>query len=68
MKNLWHPTSEKPKSKDRYCSIYIFDKNKYIHNVLYIEEENSWETLIDSYHGIAWCYINNLLPKKGGEQ
>lgn len=64
LKDLLHPVSEIPHSKDGYCSIYIFCKNKNINNVLYIEKENVWRELIDGHQGVAWCYINDLFPKK----
>lgn len=65
LKDLLHPASEIPHSKDGYCSVYIFCKNKNINNVLYIEKENIWKELIDRCQGIAWCYIGDLFPKKG---
>ena len=64
LEDLLHPVSEIPHSKDGYCCVYIFRKNKDISNVLYIEKENIWDELVNGYQGIAWCYINELFPKK----
>ena len=64
LEDLLHPVSEIPHSKDGYCCVYMFRKNKDISNVLYIEKENIWDELVNGYQGIAWCYINELFPKK----
>ena len=64
LEDLLHPVSEIPHSKDGYCCVYMFRKNKDISNVLYIEKENIWDELVNGYQGIAWCYINELFPNK----
>lgn len=66
LKDLWHPASEKPKSRCNYLLLHYKDK----------EEECFEADVVDT---IAWdCYIkdslveyiniNDLLPKKGGKQ
>lgn len=65
LKDLWHPASEKPKSRCNYLLLHYKDK----------EEECFEADVVDT---MAWdCYIkdslveyiniNDLLPNKGGE-
>ena len=60
LEDLLHPVSEIPHSKDGYCCVYMFRKNKDISNVLYIEKENIWDELVNGYQGIVWCYIKDI--------
>lgn len=65
LKNLWHPASEEPKKfrKILYTggSIDITDTTMLIIN-------NSWNTKVYLLKIKKWCYIDDLLPKEGGEQ
>lgn len=65
LKNLWHPDSEEPKfGKGRLLVLinggvsilnvgFVLDQLRNLHNVYGIE---------------GWLYLNDLLPKEGGEQ
>lgn len=65
LKNLWHPASEEPKfGKGRLLVLinggvsilnvgFVLDQLRNLHNVYGIE---------------GWLYLNDLLPKEGGEQ
>ena len=62
LKDLWHPASEKPK-----CHSYIMFKttNNNGFGTEYID--CSWKTLARCLQITQWLYIDDLLPKKGGE-
>lgn len=65
LKNLWHPASKEPKfGKGRLLVLinggvsilnvgFVLDQLRNLHNVYGIE---------------GWLYLNDLLPKEGGEQ
>lgn len=62
LKDLWHPASEEPK-----CHSYILFKtaNNNGFETEYID--CSWKTLARCFQITQWLYIDDLLPKKGGE-
>ena len=62
LKDLWHPASEEPK-----CHSYIMFKttNNNGFGTEYID--CSWKTLARCLQITQWLYIDDLLPKKGGE-
>lgn len=65
IKNLWHPASEEPKfGKGKLLVLinggvsilnvgFVLDQLRNLHNIYGIE---------------GWLYLNDLLPKEGGEQ
>ena len=63
LKDLWHPASEEPEKfrKILYTggSIDTTDTTMLITN-------NSWNTKVCLLEIKKWCYIDDLLPKKGG--
>ena len=65
LKNLWHSADEEPeKFRKILCtrgSIDTTDTTMLIRN-------NSWNTKVYLLKIKKWCYIDNLFPKKGGEQ
>ena len=65
LKDLWHPASEEPEKfrKILYTggSIDTTDTTMLIIN-------NSWNTKVYLLKIKKWCYIDDLLPKKGGEK
>lgn len=65
LKDLWHPASEEPEKfrKILYTggSINTTDTTMLIRN-------NSWNTKVYLLKIKKWCYIDDLLPKKGGEK
>lgn len=62
LKDLWHPASEEPK-----CHSYIMFKttNNNGFGTEYID--CSWKTLARCLQITQWIYIDDLFPKKGGE-
>lgn len=65
LKDLWYPVSKEPEKfrKILYTggSIDTTDTTMLITN-------NSWNTKVCLLEIKKWCYIDDLLPKKGGEK
>ncbi len=75
LQNLWHDASEKP-DPGTPCLVYgVFtceDKEPYedytvSYHTLYGWTEDFFPQDYD-YTITRWCYVDDLLPKKGGEQ
>lgn len=68
LKGLWHPASEKPKEFNHYgfAALYVLQYNHQIRMVLYDKDNMSWKNVISSNE--YWLYVEDLLPKKGGEK
>lgn len=66
-KDLWHPASEKPKEFNYYgfAALYVLQYNHQIRMVLYNKDNMSWKNVISINE--YWLYVDDLLPKKGGE-
>lgn len=78
LKNLWHPASEMP-DKNRTCLVrVVYHPN---HGMLQDEERIEQSSFHDfgwydydfkyigtNYDIISWLYVEDLLPKEGGEQ
>ena len=63
LKDLWHPTSEEPK---RHSYIMFKTTNNNGFGTEYID--CSWKAIARCLQITQWLYIDDLLPKKGGEQ
>lgn len=78
LKNLWHPTSEVPRND--YTDILVVCKEPQRPIVLFPKDildgtpddiasyNDMWMHLCDVYRITKYCYIGDLLPKKGGEK
>lgn len=68
IKDLWHPANKIPKKFNHYgfAVLYILQYNHQIRMVLYDKDNMSWKNVINSNE--YWLYVDDLLPKKGGEQ
>ncbi len=68
LKDLWHPASEKPDKFNHYgfAALYIMQNDHHIRLVLYDKDNMSWKNVISIAE--YWLYIDDLLPKEGGEQ
>lgn len=78
LKNLWHPNTEEPE-KNRICLVrVVYHPN---HGMLQDEERIEQSSFHDfgwydydfkyigtNYDIISWLYVDDLLPKEGGEQ
>ena len=78
LKDLWHPTSEVPRND--YTDILVVCKEPQRPIVLFPEDilggtpddiasyNDMWMHLCDVYRITKYCYIGDLLSKKGGEK
>ena len=62
IKDLWHPASEEPK---RHSYIMFKTTNNNGFGTEYID--CSWKAIARCLQITQWLYIDDLLPKKGGE-
>ena len=63
IKDLWHPSSEKPKKGRVFLYKTTFDG----YGLNQIIDGNEWKYIIKYQKATQWLYIDDLLPKKGGE-
>lgn len=63
LKNLWHPASEEPE-KNHFV---LFKTAGNSFKTEYIGK-NDWATIVRCFKVVKWFYVDDLLPKKGGEQ
>lgn len=63
LKDLWHPSSEKPKKGRVFLYKTIFKG----YGVNQIIDKNEWKYIIKYQKATQWLYIDDLLPKEGGE-
>ena len=75
LKNLWHPASEKPNIKQGECCVtcLVKFKNGSTELCVYFRNPEGWvcddmspKDFKRNFKG--WLYIDNLFPKKGGNQ
>lgn len=68
LKDLWHPANKIPKKFNHYgfAALYILQYNHQIRMVLYDKDNMSWKNVINRNE--YWLYVDDLLPKEGGEQ
>lgn len=64
LKDLWYPSSEKPKKGRVFLYKTIFKG----YGVNQIIDGNEWKCIIKYQKATQWLYIDDLLPKKGGEK
>ena len=62
LKDLWHPSSEKPKKGRVFLYKTIFKG----YGVNQIIDGNEWKYIIKYQKATQWLYIDDLLPKEGG--
>jgi hypothetical protein len=63
LKDLWHPNSEEPK---HHSYIIYKTANNNGFGTEYID--CSWKMLTRCFQITHWLYVDDLLPKEGGEQ
>lgn len=63
LKDLWHPSSEEPK-KGR---VFLYKTTFKGYGLNQIIDGNEWKYIIKYQKATQWLYIDDLLPKKGGE-
>ena len=72
LKELWHPASEEPKKVKNLLLETTYEYGKPIyHHIKYMPNGNDaciWREWYKGAHVSRWLYIEDLLPKEGGEQ
>ena len=63
LKNLWYPASEEPE-KNHFI---LFKTAGNSFETEYIGK-NEWATIVRCFKVVKWFYVDDLLPKEGGEQ
>ena len=63
LKDLWHPASEEP-DKNHFV---LFKTAGNSFETEYIGK-NDWATIVRCFKVVKWFYVDDLLPKEGGEQ
>ena len=63
LKDLWHPSSEEPE-KNHFV---LFKTAGNSFETEYIGK-NDWATIVRCFKVVKWFYVDDLLPKEGGEQ
>lgn len=64
-KTLWHDTSEEPEGYDEWVLLHYSVGNYY--SLQQVTNIRSWENFVKNIPIESWCYIDDLLPKEGGE-
>ena len=65
IKSLWHDASEKPMVNRL---IFAIDKTKRIVFDFEFGERDDWAEEFSFYKITHWAYIDDILPKEGGEK
>ena len=72
LKDLWHPASEEPKKVKNLLLETTYEYGKPIYHLIkYMPNGNNvcaWKEWYKGAHISRWLYIDDLLPKEGGEQ
>ena len=72
LKELWHPASEEPKKVKNLLLETTYEYgNPIYHLIKYMPNGNDaciWREWYKGAHVSRWLYIEDLLPKEGGEQ
>lgn len=69
LKNLWHPIEEKPERNTPYLT-QLLPASPFETSIPFetFSDSELWERYLKDKSIIRWCYIDDLLPKKGGKQ
>lgn len=62
LKDLWHPIKEKPQK----MSIFLYQTVNKEFGMRMIVEERDWKFVVKYQRATRWLYIDDLLPKEGG--
>lgn len=71
LKNLWHPASEEPRKEAKFLYQSSHDSKFYYYinktdDIL--ETYPNWSRYVRHVRVIQWLYVDDLLPKEGGEK
>lgn len=65
LKDLLHPADEEP-NKGKFILMEMRNGDNYA--LYWVNDEYSWERICTMYTTTSWLYIDDLFPKKGGEE
>lgn len=73
LKDLWHPIEEEPKYNKQITYVW---ENGITKTIILNEEADKfnrtpsqiWHNICKNYKVARWLYVDDLLPKKGGEE
>ena len=65
LKDLWHPANEEP-NKGKIILMEMRNGDNYA--LYWVNDEYSWERICTMFTTTSWLYIDDLFPKKGGEE
>lgn len=66
LKDLWHPASEEPEGY--YEGILLTYSVGDYYSLAQVKDFKSWKGFVERASIDKWLYIDDLLPKEGGEQ
>ena len=64
VKSLWHDASEEPKSNKEIITLTKY----YGAEALNLSGVFDWEYIAHLHNIIRWAYLDDILPKEGGEE
>lgn len=64
LKDLWHQTDEEPEEYDEWILLHYRVGNYY--SLAQVKEFKSWKGFVERAPIEEWLYIDDLLPKEGG--
>lgn len=62
-KSLWHDASKRPRAISD-----IIVRSVDFYSIFHFEYDDDWKEISSTIKITHWCYIDDLLPKKGGEE
>lgn len=65
LKDLLHPADEEP-NKGKFILMEMRNGDNYA--LYWVNDEYSWERICTMFTTTSWLYIDDLFPKKGGEE
>ena len=65
LKDLLHPADEEP-NKGKIILMEMRNGDNYA--LYWVNDEYSWERICTMFTTTSWLYIDDLFPKKGGEE
>ena len=66
LKDLWHPNTEEPEGYDEWILLHYSALNYY--SLSQVKYFKSWKEFVERAPIEKWLYIDDLFPKKGGEE
>lgn len=66
LKNLWHPASEEPEGYNEGILLRYNIGDYY--SLAQVKDFKSWKGFVENMPIDGWLYIDDLLPKEGGNQ